>query len=279
MNKWEKLFKQCCQVYKSSLSTLNPIKICLNNYLNKLPNPFRQVTLPNSKAKFIPIKTVLVLILLCLARTAFAQTTTTLNGPSDAVSNPPVSASAADQILPSGNTISLKIAAASTSSDVIYQWYKLDNTGTKRLVQSSSSATLSESPSGTGYYIYQLVVSNSNQCSSEISDPFKVYVLPPLSPTIAASSGTVCSNGTTTALLTANPGNDKFSYQYQWILNGNSIPGATASTYTTVANVPGGDNTYTVKVAYALSSSTTATANQIIKAVPVPNKPTVSIGQ
>ncbi|WP_419801004.1 hypothetical protein [Mucilaginibacter sp.] len=214
-----------------------------------------------------------------MASTAFAQTATTLNGPSDAVSNPPVNASAADHILPSGNTISLKIAAASTSSDVIYQWYKLDNTGTKRLVQSSSSATLSESPSGTGYYIYQLVVSNSNQCSSEISDPFKVYVLPPLSPTIAASSGTVCSNGTTTALLTANPGNDKFSYQYQWILNGNSIPGATASTYTTAANVPGGDNTYTVKVAYALSSSTTATANRVIKAVPVPNKPTVSIGQ
>ncbi|RYY23095.1 MAG: hypothetical protein EOP41_06685 [Sphingobacteriaceae bacterium] len=204
---------------------------------------------------------------------------TTVTGPSDAVSNPPTNASVVSQILAPGNNISLKIGTSSTASDVIYQWYKMDNTGTKKLVQSSSSTTLQETPSGAGYYTYQLVVSNSNQCSSEISDPFKVYVLPPLVPTVAASSSTVCANGTSTALLTANPGSDKYSYQYQWMLNGSAISGATAATYNTPSNVASGNNTYTIRVAYALSTSTTGTANQVITVVPVPAKPTVSIGQ
>ncbi|MGI4750885.1 MAG: hypothetical protein ACRYFB_09640 [Janthinobacterium lividum] len=226
--------------------------------------------------KFLKIAFVLVLFSYIIP--AHAQVTT-VNGPSDAVSSPPASASAVSQVLAAGNNISLKIGTASTASDAVYQWYKIDNTGTKKLVQSGSSATLLETPSGAGYYNYQLVVSNSNQCSSEISDPFKVYVLPALAPTIAASSSTVCANGTSTALLTANPGSDKYSYQYQWILNGSAISGATTSTYTTPTNVSSGNNTYTIQVAYTLSTSTTAAANQVIAVVPVPTKPAISVGQ
>ncbi|RYE36968.1 MAG: hypothetical protein EOP42_01465 [Sphingobacteriaceae bacterium] len=221
---------------------------------------------------------VAIINLLSFNKYAQAQVTT-VNGPSDAVSGPPANSSAVNQVLASGNSISIKIGTASASAEAIYQWYKLDNTGTKRLVQSSSSPALSETPSGAGYYTYQLVVSNSNQCTSEISDPFKIYVLPPLAPTIAASHTTVCSNGTSTAQLTANTGSDKYSYQYQWILNGNPISGATASTYTTPANLSSGDKAYSVRVAYALNTATTGTANQTITVVPVPAKPSVSIGQ
>ncbi|MGI4020509.1 MAG: hypothetical protein ACRYFA_03315 [Janthinobacterium lividum] len=203
---------------------------------------------------------------------------TAVTGPSDGTSTPPASASAVNQILSSGGSISLKIGSTLTTTGINYKWYKLDNTGTKRLVQDGSSSTLAETAAGAGYYTYQLVISNSNQCTSEISDPFKVYVLPALQPTIAASSGTICSNGTSTSTLTANPGNSSFSYQYQWALNGTNISGATAATYTTPTSTTG-NNTYSVNVAYVLNPSTTGTASQIVNMIPVPTKPAISVGQ
>lgn len=229
----------------------------------------------NRDLTFLKITLFLILFVLCFSVQAQV---TTVNGPSDAVSSPPVNAAAVGQVLASGTNISLKIGNASTASDIIYQWYKLDNTSTKRLVQSGSSATLLETPAGAGYYTYQLVTSNSNQCTSEISDPFKVYVLPVLAPTVAASKSTVCADGTSTSLLTATPGSDKYSYQYQWILNGSSISGATSATYTTPTTISG-TNTYTIRVAYVLSTSTTGTADQTITVIPVPTKPAISIGQ
>ncbi len=258
--------------------------ICINIYFkNFLKYLYAQNAIHLNKAqenlKFVLVKAVFGLMLICAVNAAIAQTATTVNGPSDATSNPPVNASSVNQVLAPGNNISLKIGNASTSSDVIYQWYKLDNTGTKRLVQSSSSSTLTESPSSAGYYTYQLVISNSNQCTSEISDPFKVYVLPPLTPTIAASSSTVCSNGTNTSVLTANSGNAKYSYVYQWILNGGDIPGATSATYTTPGNLSSGNQNYSIRMAYSLSTSTTGTASQVITVTPLPTKPAISVGQ
>ena len=199
-------------------------------------------------------------------------------GPSDGTSNPPASASAVNQVLSSGTDISLKIGNSSIGTDIIYQWYKLDNAGVKHLVQQSSNSAFKETATAAGYYTYQLVISNSNQCSSEISDPFKVYVLPALNPTIAASSGTICSNGASTSTLTTNPGNSKYSYQYQWALNGSNISGATLPTYTTTPNI-NGNNIYTVKVSYALNTAVSGTANQTINVTPVPSKPAISVGQ
>lgn len=204
---------------------------------------------------------------------------TVLNGPSDNASNPPTSASLVNQVLASGSTISLKIGnSPATATDIIYQWYKLNNTGVKYLVQSSSNSTYVETATGAGYYTYQMVISNSNQCTSEISDPFKIYVLPALNPTIAASNSTVCSNGTSTATLTSNPGSSNYSYLYQWALNGTDITGATAATYTTTANAIG-SNSYSVKVSYALSPANFGTTTQIINVIPVPTKPAITVGQ
>ncbi len=206
--------------------------------------------------------------------------TTVVTGPSDKTSAPPASGSVVNQVIKAGDNISLKIGNSNTTAtDIIYQWYKIDNAGVKQLVQSSSSSTFSEASTEPGYYVYQLLISNSNQCTSEISDPFKVYALPALNPAIAASSGTICSNGTSTSVLTANPGDSKYSYQYQWALNGTDISGATAATYTTPAASTNGSNTYLVKVAYTLSPSIIGTATQVVNVIPVPGKPAITVGR
>ena len=221
----------------------------------------------------------LVLILSsCIFFAKVSAQVTTVTGPSDKTTTPPASASAVAQVLGTGSAISLKVGSTTTATDMRYQWYKLDNTGTKKLVQDGSDNTYKETSTDAGYYTYQLVMSNGNQCTSDISDPFKVYVLPALNPTIAASSGTICSNGTSTATLTANAGNTNYSYLYQWSMNGADIQGATAATYTTAANTTG-NNTYAVKVSYALNSNYSGTASQVVNMIAVPNKPAISVGQ
>jgi len=229
------------------------------------------------RVKFIIITLIFCLKFIVFVNYANAQATT-VTGPSDGTSNPPASASVVNQVVSSGSSISLKIGSSSTATDIIYQWYKLDNSGVKRLVQSGSNGTLTETAAGSGYYTYQLVMSNSNQCTSDISDPFKVYVLPALSPTITATNSTICSNGSSSSVLTTNPGSNKYSYLYQWAMNGNSISGATSATYTTTTNASG-SNTYSVVISYALNTNYTGTANQVINAISVPNKPTISVGQ
>lgn len=216
-------------------------------------------------------------LLMILTVNVKAQTVV-MTGPSSRTSAPPVSASAVNVILAPTENISLKTGSASTSSDIRYQWYKQDSTGTKYLVQDSNDPTLKETVSGYGYYIYQLLTSNSNQCTSEISDPFKVYVLPPINASVAASSGTVCANNSSTSTLTASVSNNSFSYLYQWALNGNNISGATSAAYTTPANI-NSNSTYTVKVAYALKNSVTGTATQTVNVIAVPGKPSISVGQ
>ena len=223
-------------------------------------------------------KQLLFLILLITLFSAVNAQVTVMTGPSNATLAAPASASSVDMIIADGANISLKIGSTNTSSDIHYQWYKQDRNGTKVLVQDSNNGTFLEAASGAGYYIYQLLISNSNQCTSEISDPFKVYVLPALSATIAASASSVCANGTSTATLTTNVANTNYSYLYQWSFNGTDINGATNATYTTPANASG-SNIYAVKVAYMLKNSISATANQTISTVPVPAKPAISVSQ
>jgi hypothetical protein len=231
----------------------------------------------NIRAKYFILLAFACLNSLIFSTQANAQTTV-VTGPSDNTTAPPTTASAVAQVLASGSAISLKMGSTTTATDVRYQWYKLDNTGAKRLVQDGADNTLKETAAGAGYYTYQLLMSNSNQCTSEISDPFKVYVLPALTPTIAASTGTLCSNGTSTSTLTANPGNSTYSYLYQWSVNGTDIAGANSATYTTPAGTSG-NNTYAVKVSYTLNANYGGNASKVINMIPVPSKPAISVGQ
>lgn len=221
------------------------------------------------------------LILLCsiLSFTARANNAAVV-GPSDGTSAPPTSAASVSQVLCAGSTISLKGPVdASNANYKKYQWYKLDSNGNKQLVKDGTENTYTEVSDGAGYYTYQLVITNTNDCSSDISDPFKVYVLPTLTPNITAGGNVtaVCEKGASTTTLTANISNTNFTYTYQWTRNGVDISGANTNTYT-VTEQTAGDITFGVKVAYTLNGTCSQTATQIINVIAVPTKPVIAAG-
>lgn len=200
-------------------------------------------------------------------------------GPSDATTAPPTNASDVDQVLCFGSTISLKGPVDGGASYKKYQWYKLDASGNKQLVKEGTDNSYTETSDGAGYYTYQLVTVNTNDCSSDISDPFKVYVLPQLNPTITSvgNASTVCEKGQSTLTLTADAGNTNFAYTYQWTRNGTDIAGATSNTYQVTEQSSGSIN-YGVKVSYTLNNGCSQTASQTITVIPVPTKPVIVAG-
>jgi hypothetical protein len=223
------------------------------------------------------IKATLTIFLFAATMAVFAQSVTP--GPSDATTAPPASASAVAQVLCYGSTISLKGPADPGSTYKKYQWYKIDNAGNKQLAKDGTDNTYTEVSTGAGYYAYQLVITNTNDCSSDISDPFKVYVLPQLTPAITPTGNvtSVCEKGASTTILTASVANTNFTYTYQWTRNGTDIAGANTNTYT-VTEQTAGSVTFGVKVAYTLNNSCTQTATQVITVVPVPVKPVIVAG-
>src|ERR1700748_2078267 len=155
------------------------------------------------KNKYIPLKAALTLMFAFIVATAFAQTP--FSGPSDPTTAPPATPAAVQQVLCSGTQIQLNTAA---TAGYTYQWYKKDpTTGNEVLVQSGSSPAYTETPTASGYYTYQLVVINSNGCTSTSSDAFNVFILPAITAAISASSGDVCASGQTTSVLNATPVN------------------------------------------------------------------------
>lgn len=222
------------------------------------------------------VKTTLIALLCSVAMVAAAAGTT---GPSDATTAPPTHASDVGQVLCFGSTINLKGPVDGGSSYKKYQWYKLDASGNKQLVKEGTDNSYTETSDGAGYYTYQLVTVNTNDCSSDISDPFKVYVLPQMNPTITSvgNVSTVCEKGQSTITLTADGGNTNFTYTYQWTRNGTDIAGATSNTYAVTEQNSGSVN-YGVKVSYTLNNGCSQTASQTINVIPVPTKPVIVAG-
>ena len=226
------------------------------------------------KHTFTTLKATITLLLIAVFTTAFAQAP--FNGPSDAITAPPATAAAVQQVLCNGSQIQIKTTA---TAGYTYQWYKKNSSGTMVLVQQGASSTYTETSTSAGYYTYQLVVLNSNGCTSTSSDPFNIFVLPPLTAGITATNGaTVCASGQTNSILTATPASDaNYTYTYQWTRNGTAIAGATASTYT-VTETTAGSITYGVTVAYALNGNCSSTATQSITVIAVPTKPVIVTG-
>lgn len=226
------------------------------------------------KNKFTILKASLTLLLAVILSSAFAQTP--FAGPSDAVTAPPATAAAVSQVICSGSPIQLKTTA---TAGYTYQWYKKNPAGgAMQLVQGSTSNTYTEASSGAGYYTYQLVVINSNGCTSISSDPFNIFVLPPITAAITSSSATVCASGQTSATLSATPVNGGgYTYTYQWTRNGIDIAGATAATYT-VNETTAATLTFGVTVAYSLNTSCSSSATQTITVIAVPTKPVIITG-
>jgi len=225
------------------------------------------------KNKLTKLKATLTLLLIVAASAAFAQTP--FAGPSDNTTAPPATAAAVQQVICSSGQIQLKTTA---TAGYTYQWYKKKTDGTMQLVQQGSSNTYTETPTTAGYYTYQLVVLNSNGCTSVSSDAFSIFVLPALTASIGASNVDVCSGGQTSSVLTATPASDaSYTYTYQWTRNGVPIAGATANTYTVTETTPA-TVTFGVTIAYVLNSSCSSAATQAITVIAVPSKPTIVTG-
>ncbi|WP_345949759.1 hypothetical protein ABDD95_23205 [Mucilaginibacter sp. PAMB04274] len=229
------------------------------------------------KNKSTLIKTVIIVLFSALSFSAAAQTP--FSGPSDATTAPPTTATAVAQVLCSGSQILLKGPADATGT-IKYQWYKTDNAGVKKLVKEgiNKDNAYSETSTGDGYYTYQLVMVNSNNCISDPSDPFNLYVLPALNP-VVDGNGSVCEKGQTNSALSITGLDSRFTYTYQWTREGADIAtNATSATYT-VTEQTAGTYKYAVKVAYTLNTSCTKTAaDKPITVIPVPTKPTIQIG-
>lgn len=225
------------------------------------------------KINFTLLKAALILLLAVIISPAFAQTP--FSGPSDAVTAPPATAAAVSQVICSSGQIQLKTTA---TAGYTYQWYKKKSDGSMQLVQDGSSNSYTETPSGAGYYTYQLVQINSTGCTSTSSDPFNIFVLPPITAAITASNANVCASGQTSSTLSATPVNGSgYTYTYQWKRNGVDITGATASTYT-VNESAAATLTFGVTVAYTLNSGCSSSATTTITVVPVPTKPVIITG-
>jgi len=229
--------------------------------------------------KFTLIKVAVIILFSALTLGAAAQTTTPFSGPSDTTTARPTTAASVGQVLCAGSDVVLK-GPADVTGTIKYQWYKIDMTGTKKLVKEGTNKdnAYTETSTVAGYYTYQLVMVNSSNCTSDPSDLFKIYVLPALNPVIAGDP-TVCEKAQTNTVLTITGLDSRYTYTYQWTRDGvNVAANGTSNTYT-VTEQTAGAYKYAVKVAYTLNPACTKTsADKTITAVPVPVKPVIQFG-
>jgi len=214
-------------------------------------------------------------ILFTLLFIAFVSIASAQTGPSDGTSAPPPTGTA-DKIICSSQGISIFGPQNAGVDYPGYQWYKIDAAGVAHLT-TVTTRTYTETPSGAGYYSYQLVTVNANGCTSPMSDIYKIYVLPPITATITTSnpSNVICANNQSSIVLTATPSNPTaYTYTYQWTRNGVNIAGATSNTYT-LSEANSGSVSMGVIVSYTLNSGCSATATQSITVDPIPTKPTI----
>jgi len=221
------------------------------------------------------LSTILVVSCILLANTASAQVPA---GPSDATTPPPANATAVGKVLCAGSTISISGPQDVGGVDyTAYQWYKLDASGTRQLT-TQTGRTYTETATGAGYYNYEVVTVNASGCTSPPSDPFQIFVLPPLTATITPSATTICA-GVGTTLLTANTTPTSaagYTFNYQWTRNGSPITGATGNTYAVANETTPATVTFGVNVTYTLNSSCSGSATQDIIVAPIPTKPTIT---
>jgi hypothetical protein len=194
----------------------------------------------------------------------------------------------AAKIICSSDVITIKPQTTPTDPGVKYDWYKKDPNNTSSSsgwtwVSETSAPTYTETPSGTGYYIYRLVVKSAAGCTSAASTDYTVFVLPPLTVTLAASNNTVCEGNQSNSVLTATVTSPTsgYTYNYAWYRGTNTTPvqNGTNNTYTvtepTASTTP---VTYKVVVSYTLNNGCTAQATQDIIVAPLPATPTITFG-
>lgn len=185
---------------------------------------------------------------------------------------------------------------ANSAGATSYTWFRYDGkttTGTATTV-TGTTAALSDLPANPGYYTYVSTGINADGCTSTVSDPIVVYVLPGITAAITSSTGgsstSYCKNnvptGPAAVVLTATGSSaqtvtETFGYNYQWYKGTNAITGATGATYTlnSTDDAALGSFNYTVQLTYKVKPAcTAATSNPIgVTVNDVPGKPTIII--
>ncbi|MES2376978.1 MAG: hypothetical protein V4553_10390 [Bacteroidota bacterium] len=225
------------------------------------------------KKRSLTIPLILVLLLSMVTFVASAQ----IAGPSDATTPPPATAGAVAKVLCYGSTISLSGPQDNGVDFAKYHWYKIDASGVRQEVTTQTGRTYTETSGAAGYYTYQVVTENANGCTSPLSDPLQIYVLPQLSVNITTPTSSMCAVASNSTVLTANvtPATG-YTINYQWTRGGVDIPGATSSTYTVTNETTAATVTFGVKTSYALNSTCAATGTKDIDITPLPTKPAIT---
>ncbi|MGF7078659.1 hypothetical protein [Mucilaginibacter sp. UYCu711] len=226
------------------------------------------------KKRSLTLSAILILLLSMVTFIASAQVTA---GPSDATTAPPATASAVAKVVCYGSTISLSGPQDNGVDFAKYHWYKVDPNGVRQEDTNQTGRTYTETSGAAGYYTYQVVTENANGCTSPLSDPLQIYVLPQLSVNITTPTSSMCAVATNSTVLTANvTPSTGYTINYQWTRNGTDISGATSSTYTVTNETTAATVTFGVKTSYALNSTCAATNTKDIVITPLPTKPAIT---
>jgi hypothetical protein len=145
-----------------------------------------------------------------------------------------------------GGSVLLTVASSAGQSQ---QWF-LDGSPVPGATGTSLSAN------AAGNYTVQVVASTGCTATSSATS-VAVYPLP--APTVSAAGGTVICQGGATGLTATAPGATAF----QWLLNGNPIPGATNTSYTATAA-----GTYSVQATSSNGCVGTSSAVSVTQGTP-----------
>lgn len=190
----------------------------------------------------------------------------------------------------------VSLTASSTGATATgYTWTRYEGkqgaipTGTGVPITGQNTATMTDNPTGTGYFTYYSTSTNATGCISDLSDPVVIYILPAMSVAVTGPAtpaycvGVTPSGITLTATVTTTPTvTETLGYTYQWYKDGTLITGATDPTYTLgAADIATSAATvnYTVKAKFAVPNTCgeVASANSAVTINPLPTKPTVTI--
>ncbi|TDX02023.1 Ig-like domain-containing protein [Dinghuibacter silviterrae] len=156
-----------------------------------------------------------------------------------------------------GDSVILTVNASGATG---YQWFL---GGTAMAGETTDADTVLASGS------YTVTVTNANGCTSAASAPTTVTVNPlPAAPSVSAGGPTTFCAGNS-VVLTATPA----ASDYQWMLNGADITGATGASYAGTAT-----GTYTVTLTDGNGCTSLPSASVSVTVNPDPPAPTIATG-
>ncbi|MFN8416162.1 MAG: T9SS type A sorting domain-containing protein [Cytophagaceae bacterium] len=171
-------------------------------------------------------------------------------------------------------TITSTLNPTGGTGSYTYTWESSPNGTTWTTVSSATSSTFTP-PLLSSTTQYRRLVS-SGACSDLATSPVIITVNPVVTPTvtISASQTTVCSSVTVNFSSTITNGGT--SPAYQWLLNGNIIPSATSSTYSTSSFTDGDKYSLRLTSNATCASSTTVTSAEVTMTVTTSVVPSVT---